>query len=92
MKLRLSILAAGLLAGCATQTPDRTGPIPDGAEDTCNAAAYANLVGQDAVAALQIPEPKRQYRLGDPVTMDYRAERLNVVLNDTDTITAITCG
>lgn len=60
--------------------------------DTCNAAAYAGLVGQDAVVALQIPDPKRSYRPDEAVTQDLIPARVNVVLDDTDVITAITCG
>ncbi len=89
--MRAMILATLMVAGCSTaQAPQRqataSGP------DTCNAAAYQNLIGQDAVVDLSLPEPKRTYRLGDPVTTDYMANRLNVQLDDTDTIVAFTCG
>ena len=44
------------------------------------------------MVALSIPDPKRQYRLGDPVTLDFNPARVNVELDDTDVIVAIKCG
>ena len=91
MKIYLTIMAGLLAAGCtATQTPPPG--VPVAGQDTCNAAAYQNLIGQDAVVDLALPEPKRTYRLGDPVTMDYNPARLNIKLDQTDTIIAIDCG
>jgi hypothetical protein len=89
--MRVMILAGLLVAGCSTgQNPQNNAP--KGGADTCNAAAYQSLIGQDAVVDLSLPEPKRTFRIGDPVTTDFIAERLNVQLDDTDTIVAITCG
>lgn len=85
------MIMAGLLAAGCTTAQGPTGS-PDGTQDTCNAAAYQNLIGQDAVVDLALPEPKRTYRLGDPVTMDYHPARLNIKLDQTDTIVAIDCG
>ena len=89
--MRAMILAVLLLAGCsAGQAPQRS--TETAGADTCNAAAYQGLIGQDAVVDLSLPEPKRTYRLGDPVTTDFDAARLNIKLDDTDTIIAIDCG
>lgn len=87
-------LMAGLLvAGCgAVQAPGSSAAQKTGRPDTCNAVAYQNLIGQDAVVDLSLPEPKRSYRLGDPVTSDFNPARLNIKLDDTDTIIAIDCG
>lgn len=90
-------LGAVALAGCGAIGGDTGGagakaPRTATGPDTCNAAAYAGLVGQDAVVALQIPDPKRSYRPDEAVTQDYSAARVNVVLSDEDVITAITCG
>ncbi len=80
-----------LVAGCTTgPAPVRNAP-PAG-QDTCGAAAYQSLIGQDAVVELSLPEPKRSYRLGDAITQDFVPARLNLILDDTDTITAIRCG
>ena len=93
MKTPLALITAATLAAC--------GPQPGGGEaargsadgpDTCNAASYAGMIGQDAVVALSIPEPKRQYRLGDPVTMDANPNRTNIVLDAEGKIAKVTCG
>lgn len=91
MKWILTGAAAVLLAGCGDVVATGA-PTQNVGADTCNAAAYADLVGQDAVQALSLPDPKRSYRLDEPVTTDYVANRLNVKLDDTDTIIAVTCG
>lgn len=94
MKTIMSLTALALVAACAAPDADapRSGGGGAAGPDTCNASSFAHLVGKDAVVALQIPEPKRQYRLGDPVTMDHRPDRVNVVLDDTDVIIDIKCG
>lgn len=80
-----------MLAGCtAGQTTD-TGT-PAASEDSCNAAAYADLIGRGAASALAVPNPKRTYRIGDPITMDFNPNRVNIQLDETDTIFAVTCG
>ena len=93
MITRITIVAAAFLASCGPQQSG--GPsarASGGGADTCNAAAYAGMVGQDAVVALSIPDPKRQYRPEDPVTSDFNPARVNVELDDTDVIVAIKCG
>lgn len=93
MKTQIALLTAVTLAACGPQMPaGGSAPANSGGGDTCNAASYADMIGQDAVVALSIPEPKRQYRLGDPVTMDFNAARVNVVLDNTDVIIDIKCG
>jgi len=88
--MRYVIFAGLLLAGCgATMPPAGSPPV---AADTCNAAAHQGLIGRGAAASLALPEPKRTYGPRDPVTMDFVAERLNVQLDGTDTIIAVTCG
>ncbi len=89
--MKYAFAALLLVAGCTTgPTPGREAA--PAAQDTCGASAYQNLIGQDAVVELSLPEPKRSYRLGDAVTQDFVPARLNIVLDDTDTITAINCG
>ncbi|MGC1505204.1 MAG: I78 family peptidase inhibitor [Sulfitobacter sp.] len=88
------LMALVLVAGCAVAPNSKpASPAqPASGPDTCNASAYQSLVGQDAVVDLSLPNPKRTYRLGDPVTSDFNPARLNVKLDDTDTIIAIDCG
>lgn len=91
MKRMIACLTVGVIAGCSN-LPTTDGAAKAPGADTCNAASYAGLVGQDAVQALALPDPKRSYRLDEPVTQDYVAERLNIKLDETDTIIAIDCG
>jgi hypothetical protein len=62
-------------------------------EDLCKAAEYASLIGANA-AAVTLPAdlPHRIYKLGDPVTMDYRPDRLNIVTDADGVITEVKCG
>ena len=91
--MRYLMVALLAIAGCAERGTDTGNPgAAPQLPDTCNAAAYQNLVGQDAVSALIVPDPKRVYRLGDPITQDYIPNRVNVKLDDTDVIIAVDCG
>lgn len=83
--MKYSLVAVALLGACATAAPDAS-------PESCNADAYSALVGQDAAASLAVPEPKRVYVIGEPVTQDFVPERINIQLDDTDTVVAVTCG
>jgi hypothetical protein len=90
--MRLMICAALFLAGCgATMPPAVSGPVA-GTSDACAASAHQDLIGRGAAASLVLPEPKRVYGPSDAVTTDFIADRLNVQLDDTDTIVAVVCG
>jgi hypothetical protein len=89
--MRIAALGALLLTGCGTacDTPDEQAA---GVKDTCNAAAYQALIGENGEAGASLPDPKRIYQTGDPVTLDYNPERLNIKLDDTGKIVEIDCG
>ncbi|MFQ1699352.1 I78 family peptidase inhibitor [Loktanella agnita] len=80
-----------LLAGCSV-VPEHAVPPP--AEDTCNASAHADLIGQDAKALERrlILGPVRLVRPGDMVTMDFRPERINFEIGQDEIIASIRCG
>lgn len=92
--MKYTILAGLLLAGCgAVTTPaPKAGGAATKGPDTCNAAAHQGLIGMDAASSLALPEPKRLVGPNDAVTTEFNAARLNVQLDDTDTIIGITCG
>jgi hypothetical protein len=78
-----------ILAACVPEEPNIALP----AEDACGAAALQQLLGapvadQDfsAIAARRIMAD------GSPMTMDYRADRLNVTYDAQGRITRIWCG
>jgi len=62
--------------------------------DTCNAASHAALVGKP-VASPGVPAEGpgvRYIRPNTQVTMDFRADRLNIHIDGTETITEFRCG
>ena len=87
MKRLVPILA---LAACAPVEPTVPPPI----EDTCNAAAIAPYIGQPVTALEQVEllQAVRVVRPGDIVTMDFLATRLNIGLDENETITQLYCG
>ena len=86
MKYTLPLIL--LMAGCTAQAPGSRAAAPE----ACGAADYAGLIGQDAASALAVPDPKRIYRTDEEITTDFVPNRLNIKLDDTDTIFAVTCG
>lgn len=84
-----------LLAGCVQADPiPAPPPLPAAAQDTCNANSYAELVGQDASALerVLILGRVRIIRPGQPVTMDYWANRINFMIDADERIAKISCG
>lgn len=100
MHVRLLAIAAALpLAACAGREVPESPPPP--AEAICNAEAAQGFVGQkvtaDLATALRILKASgaRTLRWGPPrtaMTMDYRADRVNVMYDDDSIITQISCG
>ena len=69
-------------------------PASPPAEDACGAARYAALVGQP-IASAGAPEPSadvRHIRPDTQVTMDYRADRLNIDIDAAGVVTGVRCG
>lgn len=89
---RNAILAAVLCAaaGC---TSSGTG---DGIDPTaCNAPESRSLIGQnlaDLTGATFAAPVTRFINPGDTVTLDVRADRLNVVLDENGQVTDVYCG
>lgn len=88
------LIALMLLAGCSAAVTPAPSPVPSPAEDTCNAAAYAMLVGQPATALERVLllGQVRVIRPNQAVTLDYRQDRINFLINADESIAAITCG
>ena len=87
------------IAGCASaQTPDPAQPAAIG-EGQCDAAKAQHLIGREGTESLGAEAMKlagaglwRFLRPGQIVTMEYRADRLNVVLDAQGKVEAIRCG
>jgi hypothetical protein len=69
-------------------------PVPNPADDACNTAAYAAIIGtteKDPSVPPASPNVRRIHP-GDNVTMDYRADRLNIDIDAKGVITGLRCG
>ena len=67
---------------------------PDFDEDACGAVELQGYLGL-AIEEMDVANYSDSYRVirpGDAVTLDYRVERLNVYLDESDRIETITCG
>lgn len=74
--------------------PPAPDPAQPAAEDTCGMAQYASLVGKPATDP-GLPAASgavRHIRPDTQVTMDYRPDRLNIDIDDSDVITGFRCG
>lgn len=107
MRWTVTMLAI-TLAGCAgggakvpTAAGGATAPAPGGAQVPgirCDANAVADLVGQPAATieaqakARSGARAVRRYAEGDPVTMDYRPDRLNIESGASGRVLRFTCG
>lgn len=102
---RFSALAIGLLlAGCsgmkAAPSPDPAPPPPRvEASGECGAELVQDRVGRtysealgEAIRDESGAAAMRVIRPGEAVTLDHRPDRLNVHLDETDTIASLDCG
>lgn len=98
------IVSGLLLAGCSTApAPDEAPPPPpsikNAPEDSCGAQAVGSITGQilddetrtwiedrSRAGSIRVMEPGKGY------TMDYRADRLDIKVDDQNRIIDITCG
>lgn len=94
MTQRIAPLALILLAACVAEPEFRGPPLPDPADDSCEARAQAGLIGQPAAALekVLILGRVRIIRPNTPVTMDFVPERINFDLDGADVIRRIWCG
>lgn len=78
------------MAGCVAASD----PVPPPTENACGAAGLQGLIGQPAsvLASMTLLQPVRVISPGQAVTMDFRAERLNIELNAAQVITRVNCG
>jgi hypothetical protein len=94
-------LAVVFVTACQTMPDENDSPTPDypvvdrtGEGRECAAEQFQVLVGQRAseVHTDSLPYPHRVYAHGDPVTMDYRPDRLNVVTDARGVVISVACG
>ncbi|MBW6525659.1 hypothetical protein KZ813_02265 [Sphingomonas sp. RHCKR7] len=101
-RVTLATLALVALSGCAPKVaapaagpPVATGETPG---TRCDAGAASALVGRAAdpsvaeAQRLSGARAVRRYRTGDALTMDYRADRLDVETDARGVIVKLSCG
>lgn len=93
----MKILVAAVILLCAGCTPPPQSTPPPARE--CDAAAAAGLVGAQGSPRLAREAQRmsraamvRVLRPGQMVTMEYRADRLNIRVDGQGKVLAITCG
>lgn len=91
-----SLALLAVLAGCSSvDTPEQ----PANLSGACNADTLQNLLGQTVTAEL-VDQAQQQAGAqttrvlspGDAVTMDYNSQRLNIDIDEAESIVRITCG
>ena len=93
------LLAPLLLAGCASKPAPTVDAPPPALASGCDADAAAGFIGKPASeanvqAAFKATGAKtlRSVKPGQPMTMDYRGDRANVMQDAGGNIERITCG
>jgi len=93
----LTLAPIVLMSACSAVVPapdvPQRPPVPAPSADTCNAAQYASLVGQDATALerVLIMGQVRVIRPAQAVSMDFRPARINFNIGPDNRITSISC-
>ena len=103
MSMPLAALCAVLFAACSSQ-PTSAGsgdatPANDGVAQACNADAALGFIGQVATAGVVEQARKaagagiaRTLKPGQVVTMEYRADRLDLDVDASNVVTGVRCG
>jgi len=94
MRVGIALLLA---AACSPMTPTEPpveNPLPIGIDDTCGAARYAGIIGQDAFVLQRgfRPGEIRVITPGSVASQEYHPKRLTFTIGLQNTIRQITCG
>lgn len=98
--MRFALLGPALLTmlACATVPPEEVPAEPDAA-GSCSTEDLSALAGRAASSELGVEAMRlsgarrlRWIRPGDAVTMDYRADRLNIHLDGQNRVERFACG
>lgn len=97
MRLTILALLGTLTTACIPATVVETpvaNPIPTGLDDTCGAARYAGIVGQDAFVLERgfRPGEIRIIRPGTVASQEYIPNRLGFEISNGNRIRRIICG
>lgn len=93
------LMLAMATAGCASIQTEEPQPAPPGEGAMCDAAPAQSLIGRSASddlleegKRLSGAEIARFLRPGQVVTLEYRADRLNLHLDAKDVVESVNCG
>ena len=88
---KLALAALPLVALTACVQPEPATPAPDA--DACNASSLTGLVGQPSTVlkTMLLPARSRVINPGEPVTMDFRPDRMNIEIGTDGRIAKIGC-
>lgn len=88
---KLALAALPLVALTACVQPEPATPAPDA--DACNASSLSGLVGQPSTVlkTMLLPAGTRVINPGEPVTMDFRPDRMNIEIGTDGRIAKIGC-
>ncbi len=91
MKRLLLVAPLCALTACVPVEPPAPAPQPD--PDSCHSAQFQGLVGQPRAVLdqLRLPLGTRVIGPNDPVTMDFRPDRLNFEIGANGLIAKIGC-
>lgn len=98
MRLIILALFGALTSACLPTTavvaPTVANPLPIGTDDTCGAARYAGVIGQDAFVLERgfRPGDIRIIRPGTVASQEYIPDRLGFEISNRNTIQRIICG
>lgn len=107
IRITALLAATGFTLSACAVLPDREGPgevhspeidvsqvVEDEASVDCPAEQYQVIVGQPfaEVHVSSLPRPHRVYGESDMVTMDYRPDRMNIVVGDNGRVIEVKCG
>ncbi|MDF1855172.1 I78 family peptidase inhibitor [Pseudooceanicola sp.] len=94
IRLAFAVLALALLSACKEEDDPMPNTDESALQDACGASGLQDIVGLKFDANL-LPAGSGKVRVIHPdtmVTRDYRPDRLNIILDESEIVTDVRCG